>query len=264
MEKYDIIIQGGQSNAEGAGRGETREEYLPDERILYLNAPKTVTTHKGMTYVTYRNQPLVIEVAEERVADGVKVNNFSLSFARDYVDAGLLAEDRKLLIIRAGIGATGFYQGHWGFNRPLYLKLLEMVEYALSLNPEENRLVGFLWHQGESDARRGTPPETYYQYITEMVADVRTRFNAEGLPFVAGDFVHHWKYNEQNAEFTEPTIAELTRACEEMGNGAFVTTEGLLSNNQDNGRADIIHFCRQAQTDLGHRYFKAYQTIVGK
>ena len=263
MEKYDIIIQGGQSNSEGAGRGEVREEYVPDERILQLNAPRTVTSQKGMTYVTYRSRPLEISVADERISDGVRIGDFSLTFARDYVDAGLLADDRKLLIIRAAIGATGFHQGHWGFNKPLYLKLLEMVEYALSLNPEENRLVGFLWHQGESDAKRGTPPETYKQYITEMVADVRTRFNTPDLPFVAGDFVHHYKYNEQNPEFTLPLIEKLTEACLEMGHGAFVTTEGLLSNNQDNGRTDIIHFCRQALHDLGHRYFKAYQAMIG-
>lgn len=261
MEKYDIIIQGGQSNAEGAGRGEVREEYIPDERIHHLIVPKTVTSHKGMTYVTYHSAPPVIKVADEREVDGVKIGDFSLTFARDYVDAGLLADDRKLLIIRAAIGATGFYQGHWGFDRPLYLKLLEMTEYALSLNPE-NRLVGFLWHQGESDAKRGTPPETYKQYITDMVADVRTRFHTPALPFVAGDFVHHYKYHEQNPSFTVPTVEKLTEACVEMEHGAFVATDGLLSNNQNNGRADIIHFCRQALHDLGHRYFEAYKTII--
>ena len=37
MEKYDIIVLGGQSNAEGYGVGPVSEEYVPDERILWLN-----------------------------------------------------------------------------------------------------------------------------------------------------------------------------------------------------------------------------------
>ena len=35
-EAYDIIIQAGQSNAEGCGRGPVTEEYTPDGDIMYL------------------------------------------------------------------------------------------------------------------------------------------------------------------------------------------------------------------------------------
>ena len=36
MEKYDIIILAGQSNAEGQGLGETAVEYTPDERVHFM------------------------------------------------------------------------------------------------------------------------------------------------------------------------------------------------------------------------------------
>ena len=36
-DKYDIIILGGQSNAEGYGLGAVSEEYIPDERIVWMN-----------------------------------------------------------------------------------------------------------------------------------------------------------------------------------------------------------------------------------
>ena len=39
---YDVIIEGGQSNAQGCGRGEVAKEYVPDEDILYLIQDFTV------------------------------------------------------------------------------------------------------------------------------------------------------------------------------------------------------------------------------
>lgn len=33
---FDIIIQAGQSNAEGWGVGRVEKEYVSDERVLYL------------------------------------------------------------------------------------------------------------------------------------------------------------------------------------------------------------------------------------
>ena len=36
QEKFDIIIQGGQSNAEGGGLGPVEQEYQPNDKILYL------------------------------------------------------------------------------------------------------------------------------------------------------------------------------------------------------------------------------------
>ncbi len=35
-DKFDIIIQGGQSNAEGTGVGEVANAFIPNEKICYL------------------------------------------------------------------------------------------------------------------------------------------------------------------------------------------------------------------------------------
>ena len=66
MEKFDIIIQGGQSNAEGSGRGPSIYEYEPSDDIYYLNAPKKVENVQGGVGVTYTGEPLVLEIAKER------------------------------------------------------------------------------------------------------------------------------------------------------------------------------------------------------
>ena len=47
MEKYDIIIQGGQSNAEGSGRGPVLKAYEPSEDIYYLDVEYTLENVEG-------------------------------------------------------------------------------------------------------------------------------------------------------------------------------------------------------------------------
>ena len=132
-DKFDIIIQAGQSNAEGYGYGPTGAPYIPDERVWYMNKNDTIS------------------LAVEKVAGNLIQTNSALSFAREYICQGQLAEDRKLLIIRAAVGGTGFLDNRWKLTDDLYLHMMEMIRTALALNPE-NRLVALLWHQGENDS----------------------------------------------------------------------------------------------------------------
>lgn len=125
--------------------------------------------------------------------------------------------------MRAAVGGTGFVKGMWGLKDQLYLKMLEMTDYALSLN-QANRVVGFLWHQGECDAFEKNEPDVFKQQLASMIRDVRVRYGTE-LPFIAGD---------------------------------------LLSNNQKTGNGDDIHFCREALYVLGRRYFSAYKDVCKK
>ena len=114
MEKYDIFIQAGQSNAEGTGGGPVTEEYIPDERICYLEAPKTVIVTDSGLDIQFLNVPFALNVATEHGTAEDPVGDFSLTFFKAYIDAGLLASDRKILIIRGAVGGTGFQKKHWG------------------------------------------------------------------------------------------------------------------------------------------------------
>ena len=42
-ERFDIIIQAGQSNADGTGFGPTADPWVPTEDVWYLNGDFTVT-----------------------------------------------------------------------------------------------------------------------------------------------------------------------------------------------------------------------------
>lgn len=258
--KFDIIIQGGQSNAEGCGRGPVTQELNLSENVFYLYAEKTVTVGQDNLNIVFHDKPFVIEPAKERGEGEDKVGDFSLTFAEEYEKAGLLAKDRKLLIIRAGVGGAGFQKKHWGLQDCLYLKLLELVDYALSLN-SENRVVAFLWHQGEHDAFEKNTPENYKEQLSALIGGVRSQVGAK-IPFIAGEFVADW--TSKNIDICAPILQVIREVVAENGNGGFVETGDLLSNDQKIKNGDDIHFCRESLHILGRRYFGEYKRIIGE
>lgn len=245
-DAFDVIIQAGQSNAEGYGVGPVEEPYRPTDRVWYMNPDRTITH------------------ALELVAGNEIQSNFALPFARAYIRGGRLAEGRRLLILRTAVGGTGFLDGRWGVEDCLYLRMLDMIRLALSLNPE-NRLVALLWHQGESDAEHGASFEVHYHHLMTLVKGVRDGFGVPDLPFVAGDFVYHWK--NDNMGKCLPVVKAMRAVCADCGHGRFVETDGLRSNWQELGRDtlgwwDCVHFSRASLYELGERYYAAYDDIL--
>ena len=253
---FDIIIQAGQSNAEGIGRGTVVEEYSPSDDVYYLNVAKKVEHMPECVKITFFDQPFLISMAQEREVAGIKIGDFSLSFAQKYVETGFLDKGRKLLIVRIGIGGTGFKKGNWGVDDALYKKMIEMTDYALSLN-EKNRVVAFLWHQGEHDAFEGNHPEVFEKQLSTMISAVRERYGE--IPFIAGDFVREWK--QKNIAICKPIVEKIQKVVDALGNAAFVKTDDLLSNNEMIQNGDDIHFCRESLRILGQRYFEKYLDI---
>ncbi|MBE6653018.1 MAG: sialate O-acetylesterase [Ruminococcaceae bacterium] len=248
-EAFDVIIQAGQSNSEGYAFGHLEAPYSPDGRVWYMNENDTIS------------------LAVEKVAGNGIQANFSLPFAREYVNAGRLAGDRKLLILRAAVGGTGFLDNRWKLTDDLYLHMMEMIRTALALNPE-NRLVAFLWHQGETDAGLHATFDQHYNHLKTLVESVRTAFDVPNLPFIAGDFVHDWR--DVNAEICAPVLDAIRAVCHDCTPAAFVETDGLKSNAQEAidhplgwGNGDIIHFSRPAIYELGRRYFEKFTEITG-
>ena len=251
--KFDIIIQAGQSNASGFGLGPVTKEYTPAEKVWQLDAPKIATPLPDRMDIVYLDEPFVLKVAEEVESENGKVGNFALTFAEEYIKAGLLEEDRAILIVRAAVGGTGFCRNEWGLTSILYTKLTELVDSALSLN-EDSRVVALLWHQGECDSVEKNPPETFASQLTEQMLDTRARYG--NMPIIAADFVNEWK--SKNIELCEPIVSTIKKALADIGNSGFVETADLPSNNQKVGNGDDIHFCRESQHILGRRYFDAF------
>ena len=246
-DKFDIIIQAGQSNSEGYGFGPVDTPYQPDGRVWYLNQDGTIS------------------LAAEKVANNTVQANFGLPFAREYLNAGMLAEGRKLLIIRAAVGGTGFLDNRWKPADDLFLQMMEMIRTALALNPE-NRLVALLWHQGENDANARATFDQHYGHLSTLLRLVRETYDAPDLPFIAGDFVYHWK--EKYMDACTPVVDAIRAVCQDCGRGGFVETADLKSNAQEEiehpfGWMDDIHFSRRSIYQMGLRYFAEFSRIVG-
>ena len=139
-EKFDIVIQAGQSNAQGYGFGEVDQEYVPNEDVLCLTNEKKVEVVDNCLKVEFADKPFEIVVANEEIENDKPIGNFSLTFAEEYIKNGLLKKGRKLLIVRSAVGGTGFYGKHWGQDDILYKKMLEMTDYAVSLTPKTKSL----------------------------------------------------------------------------------------------------------------------------
>ena len=256
MDKYDIFIQAGQSNADGYGHGPAEHPYVPDERILYYTAgtPEAGDYHPKGEYK--------IQIARERPkADGDpedRLGDFSLSFAQKYVEAGLLAPDRKLLVVRSAVGGTGFLKHYWQVGDPLYNRMLQMTDYVLGLNPE-NRLMGFLWHQGEHEAAFHNDPKVYHAQLKEVVESTRQHYGKPELPVICGGFCDEWaQKNQPDSDIIMDVIRSVAAEC----GGRYIETADLRSNNQKFGSGDEIHFCREDLQELGRRYFDAYQELT--
>ena len=258
---YDIIILAGQSNAAGCGVGEVSKEYEEDEDILSLSrdfsVKEGIENNVWKFSLKYEDTPLTIDIARERIGNLGKVGDLSLSFSAEYKKSGLLKEGRKILIIRAGVGGTGFFKKQWTKDGVVYSKMIEMIDYALSLN-KDNRIVAFLWHQGEHDAFEGNPPDIFESQLKELITDIKERYQTPSLPFISGDFVNEWK--SANIESCAP-IVEKIKAVTANENGVFIEASDLLSNNEKISNGDVIHFCRESLHILGKRYFDAYMKI---
>ncbi len=241
-ESFDILIHAGQSNAYGCGIGPVEEPYVPGEDVFTLNGDFSIC------------------MAHEEVWGNNAIGNFILPFASRYVKDKRLAEGRKILILRSSVGGTGFLDNRWNMEGDLYLRMMEMIRTALGLNPA-NRLAGLIWHQGETDAVLGADYDTHRHNLGMLIGAVRTTFGVPELPFVAGDFVYHWR--NDNIAACLPVIGAMKDLCGEIGSARFVETDGLLSNDQKIGNADTIHFCRESLYQLGGRYYDAYCGIAG-
>lgn len=245
-EKFDIIIQAGQSNSEGYGVGPVDEPYQPNDSVWYLNEDSTISR------------------AVERVTGNEIHGTSVLPFAAEYVKNGLLKEDRKLLILRTAEGGTGFLTNDWKPEDRLFIRMMDMIRTALALN-SENRIVCILWHQGENEVDNKASFDVHYGHLSTLVRLVQDEFGLEDVPFIAGDFVQGWK--AINEEACKPVVDAIRTVCGECKRGAFVETDGLKSNIQELQRMtcgweDHIHFSRKSLYTLGKRYFDAYMELI--
>lgn len=262
--KFDIIVVAGQSNAEGNGIATTLEKYHNDNVFQLTENSLTVYGYGLINYE--KSDDFTVDFADYRKSSFRCTLDFSETFAESYIKNGFLKQNRKILIVKAAVGGTGFSLGQWGVGNPLHERMKDMIDSALALNPE-NKLVSFLWHQGEHDSFEQpelTPAareEFYYNAFKQTANDIRNRYNVPNLPIIAGEMVNDWadKFKEATSAVENAT----KRVCGNIGHADVASSEGLSSNAQAvNWSADDIHFSAVALKELGKRYFDKYSEII--
>ena len=236
---YDIIVVAGQSNAQGNGLGNEDKRLPALERVYQFTDQNPPQIYFDENYKTRIRAVLPVEceitLADERLLeDGTHAAEFSQSFAREYVERGYLKDGRNLLIVKAAVGGTGFTKEQWGLGNILYTRLLQMVDAALKTG-DDNKIVAFLWHQGEHDAfeRLNESDEAVFHFyrtqFDAMTQDFLKRYSQFKFPIIAGDFCKDWADG-----FSKPAAVRKAteKVVKQLGNAGFVSSDGLLSNNE--------------------------------
>ena len=268
--KFDIIIVAGQSNAEGNGIKKDDKEIISDKvyQIADKNhiGTKVLDDGKVIIDMVYPTE-MVFEKAHERVdANSNKFADFSETFAKCYIDGGYLKKGRKVLIIKAAVGGTGFARKEWGVGSILFERLNLMVDYGLSWN-KENRIVALLWHQGEHDSFENTELGVkerynfYYKNFKEQMLAFRKKYGKD-IPVIAGEMVNSWAELPENKAKCDAVEKATKDVCRELGKAAVVSSEGLLSNDDAFKNGDNLHFCAESVYELGERYYSLFEKII--
>jgi hypothetical protein len=225
---YSVLLIG-QSNA--GGRGFPHEVPALENDRLYVQ----------------RNgkwRPMYTPVNPDRRTSGVCLaESFAWHFARHYND--------DVGIIPCADG--GSHLDQWQPGEPLY----DHAIFQAKLAQRTGRIVGVLWHQGESDSKTGRWPY-YEEKCTRVFESMRRDLGlGDDVPFLMGGL------GEWLAEWTGPEIGtfypEVNRAMQSMADKhswiGFVPSTGLGCN------PDHMHFSAAALRAFGYRYFEKFTAM---
>ncbi|MBQ6980137.1 MAG: hypothetical protein IJQ07_05775 [Clostridia bacterium] len=268
--KFDIIILAGQSNAEGHGIRTESEKEIINERVYQLVDKNPIFfcgNEKGETVLNITiPTEMIIDISRDRkTGDNEYRADLTKTFSEEYIKNGNLAKDRNLLIVKAAVGGTGFMLKQWGVGNTLSNRLFEMTDYALSLN-KDNRIVAFLWHQGEHDVVESPEMqfaeryEFYFNHFFTQMKAVRARYADFKFPIIAGEFVNDWA--DKHKEPCDAVEKATRDVCLKIGDAAVVSSDGLLSNDQNIKNGDDIHFSVNSVYELGKRYYAQFVNLL--
>lgn len=234
-EERHVFLLVGQSNMAGRAAIEAEDEGEIEGVDLWNIAEKKWEPAKAPFN---RHSPHRKEMSMQRLNPGP-------TFAKAWRDAH---PGVKVGIVCSVRGGTSIEQWEKGRQDPwaLYDSALAAAKAALAADPE-SKLVGILWHQGESNSGAA---EEYPAKLKALVATWRADFDSAELPFVFGQ-IGQW--NPDYAAFNEMIVKQPAN----IPHTACVETNGLTN-------MDKAHFDSKSQRELGKRYAKAMLELTKK
>ena len=268
---FDIVVVAGQSNAEGNGVSfDNKPLIISDayeiiDKNKYGMKLKEDGSYDSLDFV-YPVETIIRELQERKVND-IYNSDLSLSFVEQYKKSKFYSPDRKVLVIKTAYGGSGFAFNQHGVGNPLYKRMLDMINIGLSLN-KENRIVAFLWHQGEHDAFENTQfsyEERYNYYYSNLLKQflaIRDQYKNFDFPFITGGLCRGWKKRYQ---LQSDAVEKATKdVCKKIGNATFVSGDDLPTNEEIIHNGDDDHYSKESILIMGERYFDAFASLKEK
>ena len=184
---------------------------------------------------------------------------FAMTFAKLYKEK-YLEEGKKILIIPAGHGGTGFVDNHWNPGDDLYEDALMRVNYVFEKYPK-SELKAILWQQGEKDVNQKS--DHFRADLDTMIVEIRKDIKDADLstPFFMGGMVPYWVDQKKRREVQQRHIR---KTSERHPNVWYVSPYDPFTIRKANNKEDEIHYDAKGQVELGHRYFMRYEAYLEK
>ena len=237
-----IFILAGQSNM--SGRGVLPETTVTDPRIFMLGndgrwklASEPVDNPAGQVdMVSYDNNA--------GVSPGMA---FALEILKE-------SPEMYVGLVPVAMGATSLHQWRRVLtDTMLYGSLLKRAKAAEAMG----RIEGFLWFQGEADARRPTDRirrplgNRWHEGFEQLVSGVRKDLDLPNLPVVYAQIGTH-----RNPEtYPHWELVKDSQTKVELPATAMITTEDL-------DLMDKVHFTSDAYIEIGRRFAHEYLTLT--
>jgi len=219
----DIFLLIGQSNMSGRGHL-TPADRTPHPRVFMLN--------QELAWV-----PAIDPMHFDKPASVGA--GLGLTFGRVVADARPHA---TIGLVPAAFGGSALDE--WQPGQLHYVEAVKRAREAM----KRGRLVGILWHQGESDVDPAKTA-TYAVRFQKMIAQLRADLDASDVPLVVGEL---GRFRPQNTGMN----AVLAALPKTVPHCAFVSAEGLVD------RGDKLHFDTPSLHEFGRRYAAAWLALA--
>jgi hypothetical protein len=301
---FDIICVLGQSNAVGQGLEYSFAEMLnhnnkiSSNKIFQLGRGKH--SRSGF-FGGVNDENHVIEASDpletdkfETVSNGGTIG-FATTTAKLYTDKYLPnSNNRSLLIVQCSFDATGFSDNSWNPGNRSFNEAVRRIKIALNLGGN-NKVVGILWDQGETDALNFMKKNDYNIALRTMINKLRNGVTIPGVnsntPFILGEMCYSdfsggrsiLPAAEQEFKDIQSVILDISNPQSGLPKTATVSASldgtnyfyqdennGLPPNPTDilgkpfkPGHPDI-HFSAPSFEILGQRYFAALDKLINE
>lgn len=161
------------------------------------------------------------------------------SFARE--EAGKHPRD-TIGLIPCAVGGSSLAQ--WMPGQKLY----QIAVSRTRLAQKDGRLVGILWHQGESDSNYDSTMMSYTTRFRNFITQLRTDLDAQDVPVVVGEFGDFFSSSKKMNPIMHRVAAQ-TSLC------------GCASAKRLTHRGDHLHFNSKSLGILGKRYHEVFKSL---